>query len=248
MILKLIACEVLYREVCHHVARSPHQVDIDFTEKDAHDRSDGLRALLQEKIDAAEGAKRRYDAVLLAYGLCGNSTLDLRARSVPLVIPRAHDCCTLFLGSKERFKEHFAANPSMPFSSAGYMERGETSFHAAATSASGEGEEKFRKLVEQYGEENARYVWESMYVSPTSAVDRRLIYIRVPETAHLGLDRQAREFAAAEGKEFVELPGDSRLVRSLVYGEWDPADFLTVPPGQRIGGVYDWDEIVRAQP
>jgi hypothetical protein len=247
MVLKLIACEVLYREVCHHTARSPHRVDIDFNEKDAHDRSDVLRALLQSKIDAAESAKRRYDAVLLAYGLCGNSTLDLRARSIPLVIPRAHDCCTLFLGSKERYKEHFAANPSLPFSAAGYMERGESVFHTGGTADGGAGEAKFRELVERYGEENARYVWQTMYVAPTHG-DNRLVYIRVPETDHLGYDRRCREAAAREGKEYVELAGDSRLVRLLVSGEWDPAEFLTVPPGERIGGVYDWDEIIRALP
>ena len=247
MKLKLIACEVLYREVCRHAAASPHTVDVEFTEKNAHDRSEGLRALLQGKIDAAEGAPRRYDAVLLAFGLCGNSTLGLRARSVPLVIPRAHDCCTLFLGSRGRYREHFAANPSLPFSSAGYLERGESVFHTGSTSDGGAGEERFRELVAQYGEENARYVWETMYVAPTHG-DDRLIYINLPETAHLGFDRRAREAAAREGKEYVELPGDSRLIALLARGEWDPAEFLTVPPGQRIGGVYDWDEIVRAAP
>ena len=35
--LKLIACEVLYREMCDAVARSPHQVDVEFLPKGLHD-------------------------------------------------------------------------------------------------------------------------------------------------------------------------------------------------------------------
>jgi len=121
MHLKLIACEVLLREVCFCIAQSPHVIDLEFTEKDDHNRSDYLRGLIQSKIDAAEQSDRKYDAILLGYGLCGNSTVDIIARQKPVVIPRAHDCCTLFLGSKLRFKEFFANNPSLPFSSGGYM-------------------------------------------------------------------------------------------------------------------------------
>jgi uncharacterized protein (UPF0262 family) len=57
MVLKLIACEVFYREACSCVASSPHRVDVEFTPKGAHDRSDTLRELLQGKIDAADGAE-----------------------------------------------------------------------------------------------------------------------------------------------------------------------------------------------
>jgi len=116
MQLKLIACEVLTREVCRYVADSPHTVDLEFTPRGAHDDSNRLRALIQSHIDEAESSARRYDAILLGYGLCGNSTLHLTARKTRLVIPRAHDCCTLFLGSREAFRQHFADVPSTPFS------------------------------------------------------------------------------------------------------------------------------------
>ena len=126
MFLKLVACEVFMREICHCVAKTPHTIDIEFTEKGAHDKSEFLREVIQSKIDAAQKANKKYDAILLCYGLCGNATNNLLSRDIKIIIPRAHDCCTIFLGSKNRFKEYFAENPSLPFSSTGYIERGDS--------------------------------------------------------------------------------------------------------------------------
>ncbi|MCS7049718.1 MAG: DUF1638 domain-containing protein, partial [Verrucomicrobiae bacterium] len=111
MRLKLISCNVFQREVCLCLSTTPHVVDVEFTELGEHANSAGLRRFLQSKIDATEASGKPYDAVLLLYGLCGNATAGLRARSRPLVLPRAHDCCTILLGSKERFAEYFKDAP-----------------------------------------------------------------------------------------------------------------------------------------
>jgi len=158
MRLKLIACDVFLREICLLLSRSPHTFDLEFTEKDSHNHSDTLRQTIQEKIDLCMGKK--FDAILLAYGICGNSTIGLQARDTRLVIPRAHDCCTLFLGSREKFREHFKDNPSQPFSSAGYMERSDTLYHDGLYQAGGDGDSKFQEYVEKYGEDNAKYIYE----------------------------------------------------------------------------------------
>jgi hypothetical protein len=102
----LIACEVLAREAYTCAAKSPHSIDIQLLVKGLHDTPHRLRDRLQATIDAAstsaaEGSTS-YDAVLLGYGLCSNSTVGLMARGVPLVLPRAHDCMTLYLGSRSR--------------------------------------------------------------------------------------------------------------------------------------------------
>jgi hypothetical protein len=251
MVFKLISCEVFLRECCACVASSPHRVDIEFTPKGAHDRSDSLRELLQSKIDAAEAGEQRYDAILLGFGLCGNSTRGLSAKKTRLVIPRAHDCCTIFLGSRERFREHFADNPSLPFSAAGYMERGGSSIHDASISIIPGLGDKYEEYVRQYGEENAKYIMESLTASVSHSVDgqddARWVFIDVPEFSHLGYAGKCRAEAEAQGRAFVLLPGDMRLVRGLVHGQWDPKEFLVVEPGQKIGAVYDWDEVVRAE-
>ena len=257
MILKLIACEVFYREACLSIASSPHRVDVEFTEKGAHNESAKLRALLQRKIDTADGSPRPWDAILLGFGICGNATIGLEARSTRLVIPRAHDCCTIFLGSREKFREHFQDNPSLPFSSVGYAERGWTEGSSAAHSFFHEpgtttgfllGGKTREQYVAEYGEENARYILDTLGASVGHSLsdlkDNRVVFIQIPELARLGYAERARAEAEASGRTYVELPGDMRLVRKLVHGEWDPEEFLVVRPGRRISGVYDWDRIV----
>ena len=246
MRFKLIACEVFHREACFHAARSPHTLDIEFTDKDAHDRSDELRTILQAKIDTAE-RENRYDAILLCFGICGNSTIGLAASKTRLVIPRAHDCCTLFLGSKEAFRLHFGENPSQPFSSAGYMERGDGYLHDSEMGKSIGLYKSHEEYVELYGEENARYLVETFASSLEASEGRRVVYIEIPETAHLGFAEKCRKQAVAEGKEFVTIEGSTRLIRNLVSGEWDNREFLVLGNGKRIAGVYDFDEIIRAE-
>ena len=98
MRLKIIACEVLCREICLLAAGSPNQVDVEFLPKGLHDmRSVRMLERLQQTLDAVDGT--RYDAVAFGYALCGNGLAGLAARSIPVVLPRAHDCITLFLGS-----------------------------------------------------------------------------------------------------------------------------------------------------
>ena len=248
MKLKLITCEVLTRLVCHCVARTPHIVDMEFSRKGAHDDSDYLRELIQKKIDACEESENEYGAILLGYGLCGNSVVNLAARSIPLVIPRAHDCCTLFLGSKEKYVKYFGKNPSKVFSAAGYMEHESSYVKEASGVTERMGWDKsYDEYVERYGEENAKYIWETLHprVEPQEE-DKKHIFIEIPELRHLGYAEQCRCKAQADGGEFVELDGSIELIEKLIFGEWSKEEFLVVEPDQRIMGVYDMDEIVRA--
>lgn len=242
--LKLIACNVFQREACLCLADTPHLVDVEFLELGEHVRSNSLREKLQARIAAADAAPTPYDAILLLYGLCGNATAGLRAGKTPLILPRAHDCATILLGSKEAFKTHFGDNPSRAFGSVGYLERGDYFLRAAdGNTALIVGDNAYAAYVEQYGEEDAKFIWESMH--PKSADDTAL-FIDIPETAMLGAAETFRRKAEAEGKTFIRLAGNLRLIRNLIHGRWDAADYLTVQPGETIAGVYDWDEIVRS--
>ena len=124
MRLKLIACEIFYRELSAAVARSTNRVDVEFLPKGLHDvgQAGHVRPLGRP---STRWTSRQYEAVLLGYGLCSNGLLGLRARAIPLVVPRAHDCITLFLGSKERYLDYFMSHPGVYFKTTGWIERGE---------------------------------------------------------------------------------------------------------------------------
>lgn len=240
MRFKLICCEVFLREACAAIAYSSNTIDPEFTPKGFHEKPEGMRDIIQEKIDEAD-KMGVYDAVLLGFGLCGNATAGLKARSIPLVIPRAHDCCTIFLGSREKFLENFGDNFSAMWSSAGYMERGDSYLRETDTGKLLGIDKGYDELVEQYGEENAEYIWKSLH--PDNYHDE-LIYITTPETRGLSYLKKMISIADEEGKELKVIDGDMCLLKGLVDGEWNEEEYLIVPPGKEIKPVYDQEKIV----
>jgi hypothetical protein len=237
---RLISCSVFTRELCAAVAASRRVVDPLFLELAAHEHSSNLRSLIQGAIDAAEG--KGYSTILLGYGLCGNARAGVRARTLPLVVPRAHDCCTVLLGSGKTFEREFGQCLSAPWSSAGYIERNGYMRRSETGRADGFGLE-YAEMVEKYGEENAQYLWETLHPETDDGVRR---FIDLAETAAVGRAEIVREEAAREGKEFRLIRGDGRLLRSLVDGPWDEADFLIVPPGHAVEPLYDFDRVLKA--
>jgi len=249
MKLKLITCDVLTRLVCHCVARTPHVVDMEFTRKGDHNQPDKLRASIQQKIGECENSVAQYDAILLGYGLCGNSVVNLIARSIPLIIPRAHDCCTIFLGSKEKYVKYFGENPSTGFTAVGYIERGDSYVREASDDKNvAEMDKIYQEYVEKYGEDNAKYIWETLHPKEKPwEKDNRVMYIKIPEFQHLCYAEQCRRRAESDGKDFVELDGSIELMEKLIFGQWAEEDFLIVKPDQHITAIYDMTEIIRAR-
>jgi hypothetical protein len=192
-----------------------------------------MSARLQQAVDAVDA--ECYEAVLLGYALCGTGLAGLTARSLPLVLPRAHDCITLFLGSKERYLEYFEKTPGVYFKTSGWIERGETSGPLSQLSfgKSGEGY-TLANLVAKYGEEDGRYIWEALAPSY-----RQFTYIEMGVEPDDRFERHAQQRAAERGWAYEKLQGDMRLVHKLVAGEWDDAEFLVVPPGRRIVARLD---------
>lgn len=238
MKLRLISCEVYSRLAYKAAAASENTIDMIFTKLQSHVDPGRLREEIQSLIDSTpEG----YDAILLGFGLCGNGTAGLRARSVPLVIPRAHDCCTIFLGSREAFQKHFGETPSAQWYTACYYERLGSWYpeNPLDMFIPGMGM-SYPELVEKYGEENARYVMESL--KSGNSVDF-LTYIELPGFENEAVRQEFIKHAAKEGKQTRFVTGSSRIIEDLVNGKWDDDEFLTVPPGMEIKPVYDHDRV-----
>jgi hypothetical protein len=239
----LVSCEVFIREVSLFINRTEHVIFPVYTELGAHEQSRLLQERIQKAIDEAEG--KEYDYILLGYGLCGNALNGIRARSVPLVAIRAHDCCTIFLGSKKRFDDLFGEELSSTWSSSGYLERGNDYIHRTDTGKLLGLDKGYDDYVAEYGEENAQFIWETLHPEEK---DKPLLFIETEETRELGYCEKCRIMAQEEGKEFSCIEGDSRLLRQLIEGPWEEDDFLQVPPGHRIQALYDKVTIIDSVP
>ena len=148
---KIIACHVLWRELCHFASLSPHTFDLQFLEQGLHCTPDTLRTELQAAVDASgEG----FSALLIGYGLCSNGVVGIVARNTKLVVVRGHDCITHLLGSKERYREYFDAHPGTYWYSPGWIDGG-------AQPGKKRSDDLYKHYVAEYGEENAEYLMET---------------------------------------------------------------------------------------
>ena len=119
MRFKLIGCKLIQREIASIIARTDNIVDVTLIRQDYHQTPELLRDILQKEIDEIDANESKYtndltlndiDAILIAYGLCSNATAGIRSSKYKLVIPKAHDCSTLLMGSKEAYCKFFAEN------------------------------------------------------------------------------------------------------------------------------------------
>jgi Protein of unknown function (DUF1638) len=239
-----LACEALTRSVYSLAAKTPHTVSVHLFNQGLHNRPKNLRTVLQEQIDAiSPGA---CDAILLVYGMCGLSTVGLASIHTQLVIPRAHDCITLYLGSRERYKEEFERHPGTYWYSTDYMERAEAGTSVALGAAGiEETEAQFEKYVEKYGREKAEILVEEL--RKWSQHYTRAVFIDTGQGDSQLYADMAKAKAEQEGWVYERKSGDRRLLEMLLSGQWPEEDFLVVAPGYKIVQSYG-DDIVRSLP
>jgi len=244
MHLKLICCEIFYREACRLIADSPHRIDVEFLPKGLHDQGvEKMRPRLQECIDAV--APGTVDAILLGYGLCNNGIARLEARHTRLVVPRAHDCITLFMGSRRRYREYFDSHPGTYYHTSGWLERNDPNSAGGETVQSKLGLfMRYEELVEKYGEENAQYIMETM----GDGVEHydQITFVRVGLPSDAIFQAEAERAARDKGWKFEAVEGSLDLLRRFLFGEWNE-DFLIVEPGQSIAPSYN-EGVVKAVP
>lgn len=247
MRLLALTCEVLARAVYLAAARSPHVVDVQLNRRGLHDDPPNLRDVLQAEIDAV-GAP--YDAVVLAYGLCGGATAGIRAGAVPLVVPRAHDCITLFLGSRDRYTAEFTGHPGTYWYVQDYLERTDdgSAFGGVGAVSDAEARATYEEYVAKYGEDNAAYLMETL--GAWSSHYDRAAYVDMGLTDRRGAvpaEARARDDAERRGWSFEKLAGELVLVRRLIDADWGADDFLVVQPGERLAMSYDY-AVIGAEP
>lgn len=246
---KFIGCEIFYREACYLAATVPNRVDLEFMAKGLHDlETTSMVEKIQNAIDAAEESPEKYDAIILGYARCNDGLVGVQARSIPLIIPKAHDCITVFFGSRAGFREFFDANPGTYYETTGWIERNNTSegqierpaYDQEGVMAKLGLTESYEQLVVKHGKDNADYIietlggWEKAY--------NKLCYLEMGTCDETPFIDFARSRAKEKGWDFELRKGDITLLQRLFLGQWDE-DFLIIQPGQKIIPRND-DEIL----
>ena len=219
MRLFCLSCEVLARPLYLSAARSPHIVDIELYRRGLHNDPADLRGKLQARIDALTGSQ--YDAIVMGYGLCGQATAGLVARDIPLVIPRAHDCITLFLGSREQYQYQFENFSGTYWYAHDYIERDDGSGGALSLGAGSDVQlnDVYDEYVRKYGKDNADYLMEVM--GAWQKHYKRAAYIEMGIGDGSEVEAKAKAEAERRGWVFDRVAGDMVLIRRLVEGDWE---------------------------
>ncbi|MGA2763047.1 MAG: DUF1638 domain-containing protein [Spirochaetia bacterium] len=244
--LKFIGCEIIYREACYLAATSPAQVDVEFLRKGLHDlETPDMVSKVQSTIDSVD-PEAGYEAILLGYARCNDGLVGVTARSIPLVIPRAHDCITFFFGSRNAYREYFDSHPGTYYLTTGWSERnfdvssgdskrladyGRPAYGQQGIMGKLGLTESYEEMVRKYGKENADFLsatlgdWMKNY--------DKFLYLRLDICNEETFIEAARRDAAERGWQLEVRKGNLSLLHKLFNGPWDD-DFVIVPPGGKV--------------
>lgn len=212
----IVSCRVFEKEIreifggmCEHTL-----IMLDFG---YHRRPVTLRQKLQEIIDSARG----FDAILLLYGHCGG-VMNLKAKSVPVVIPRVNDCFDMMLGCSERFSI-FRDEPGTYFLSNGWLRNDGTPCEKV---------DKMKGRLGRFKNEIA----EEIYLGY-----RRLFFVRTGIETEEDILR-ARHSSDKMGWKFEEGKAGLSMMRKLFSGEWG-SDFIVLKTGIKEELKMTWDPV-----
>lgn len=235
--IAVIACGVIEPEVRHFANGCTHIRELDFLPQGLHEDPARMQRELQAAVSRAE-ANPAVEAVVLVYGLCSRGVENLRHDRCPLVITRAHDCVTLFLGDKDRYAAYQRENPGTYWYNPGWI-RGRAS-------PSPDREARLRReYAEKFGEDDVEYLLETDRAG--LAHYNRAIYVGLDLGDPQKEADYTRSCADCLGWGFDQVPGNPALLQALLHGDWDEKRFLIVPPRHVIRLTAD-DTIIRAEP
>lgn len=229
MKIAVITCAVLEAEIDALASDQPCVVHVEKLEQGLHNEPNKLREQLQIAINHVESTVDA-DAIVLGYGLCSRGIEGVSTMRCKLVVARAHDCITLLLGSKERYAKYVAQHPGTYWYSPGWNKH-----HTPP------GPERYQKLLkeytEKYGDDNAQYLMETEQHWFTTYDRAAYVHLTIGATQQ---DKQyTRDCAQWLKWNYDEQAGDAQLLKNMLSGQWNDAQFVVLKPGQTVGLTGD---------
>jgi len=209
----IVACRVMAPEL-ESIRGATDGVEIRYVDQSLHRTPQKMAPLLQEQIDQAADYAGQ---IVLGYGLCSYGIEGVIARRQGLVVPRAHDCIALFLGSLAAYNQAFSERPGTYYLTPGWVAERKDPLGI------------MESYVPKYGEDTARWVMEEELRHYTHIL---LIDTGVGDLAPLR--ERARKNARFFGKEYQEIPATLAYLRKIVHGPHTDEDFFFFKPGETV--------------
>lgn len=206
MTTKIIACEVMKEEL---LAIKPHEkVEYQFVSMGLHLYPKRLHQELQAILDESNN----YSKIILAFGLCGGAATNLKAPS-PLLIPRVHDCISIFLGSRKDFETYSREEKGTFYLTCGWLIAEKNIMT------------DYQRVCNKYGEKKARNIFSRMYDSY-----KQILFIRTGTFLEEEAVNQSRRIADLLQLQHRTMTGNMSYLRKIVNGPWPESEFIHVAP------------------
>jgi hypothetical protein len=159
------------------------------------------------------------DEVLLGFGFCGNSLIGLTPQDYKLIFPKADDCITILLGSREKRME-LSGRTGTYFMTDGWLNYERNIW------------EEYKYTVDKYGAEAADEVFRMLF-----GHYKRLGII---DTGAYDIDafmKKAQNIAKDLKLVPQVIPGTISYLEKLLTGPYDE-DFVIIRPGESVGAAH----------
>jgi hypothetical protein len=190
-------------------------VEVRYLDQSLHRTPDRMPRLLQEQIDAVHTYASK---IILGYGLCSNGIVGVTAPKQGLFVPKAHDCITLFLGSRARYDKTFHARPGTYYLTPGWV--------AEKKDPLGQMENEY---VPRMGREMA--IWgikeELKNYTHIALIDTQVVDLAP-------LRQRAMQNAKFLEKKYEEIAGTLDYFKKILFGPYDTENFLFLKPGETV--------------
>jgi len=234
-----IACGVFRKDLEQIIPTLQDKPQVHYLEGGLHAEPDLLRRELQNAID---GVPDGFDRIILLYGVCGKGIVGLKSDRYPMVIPKVHDCISLFLGGSREYRKQFSHKPGTYYISPGWYEeqvqpRGKVKKNNMHLPKEYIDTLDKEVLKDRFGQENSDAVsdffdaWKKNYT--------RAVFIDTGIGNSKKYADYARTMAQENNWEYQCLLGSQNLILQCFseQPEQGQDDVLIVPPGHEI--IFD---------
>jgi len=171
--------------------------------------------MIQERIDQAASYAT---AIILGYGLCSNSLVGVTARRQKLIVPRCHDCISLFLGSPARYDAIFRDHPGTFYLTPGWVKQNQDPLGTYQV-----------EYLPKYGKKVALWAIRESLKNYT-----HIALINSGMNKIEALRRRALENAEFLNMAYIEFEGNLSYFEKIIRGPYKVEDFLQLQPGETI--------------